>query len=778
MKRILWILNHKTLMKFEVPLLRKLGYEVYIPKKPPFDVSVSVDWESDKLLSIPQKDLDIINSIDFYEDTLTPKEADLINKYFHIAMFIHTPKTIESMVDWFKGVLVLRAYGRMEAEGSYTDVILSFLGLGYMKKIESLGFRFVFGESYRGLSKIECEFFRNHTLYMPIGLPDCKFEDKWTGEKKKMLFICPRIRYSGLFEKTYKKFKEEFKDLPYSIGGVQPIEVQNDPNVLGFLPQKEYDLLYPSHSCLYYDSTEKNHITYPPLEAVKCGLPVIFMGGGLLDELGGKNLPGRCKNVHEAKKKIKKLISGDKILAKNIRNSQIILLEKFKLEYCLPIWEKAMKEIESYCDFLPVPMFGKKRKRLCIMLPEGYTGGVLDYTIRIIEAIKKGSEAAGDMLDIVFAYLDCPVFQEMDYFKPIRKMGVPIRKFQWKRYSYDQVLEIYQLMGIHYHPYPEDYFIPEDGSSNFSDCDHILLTVDRVPGSVLFFQPYGLISHDYIQRILPDLFDDIGFLETPYLHVARNAKAIFTSTDVTKDHTIQYAGVAEKRVHLIPVPFSAPKGDFQYALNNFIDDSYFVWSTNIASHKNHEIALEAISTYYLMGGRLKCVVTGVNTQYFDPEKEIDEDSIFCTKYVLKIRDIVNKNKLLKDNILFLGNLPKFQYRCILKNAKFFFHPGSADNGNGTAFDAAYLGVPTISSDYRAMRFYDSYFPLNMKFFDNTDPDNITSVLLEADKENEEFRSHLPSKETMEKKMVDHPDIYIPLYDQIKTHLAIDGGTGR
>jgi hypothetical protein len=31
-RRILWIVNHKTLMSGEVPLLRSLGFEVFVPK--------------------------------------------------------------------------------------------------------------------------------------------------------------------------------------------------------------------------------------------------------------------------------------------------------------------------------------------------------------------------------------------------------------------------------------------------------------------------------------------------------------------------------------------------------------------------------------------------------------------------------------------------------------------------------------------------------------------------------------------------------------------------
>ncbi|MBQ9709690.1 MAG: glycosyltransferase, partial [Clostridia bacterium] len=65
-----------------------------------------------------------------------------------------------------------------------------------------------------------------------------------------------------------------------------------------------------------------------------------------------------------------------------------------------------------------------------------------------------------------------------------------------------------------------------------------------------------------------------------------------------------------------------------------------------------------------------------------------------------------KNKELNRHIHIMGNMSKEKYHNVLKYAKYFLHPGCADNGNGTAFDAAMLGVPTLSCDDPAMRNMD------------------------------------------------------------------------
>ena len=50
-RRLLWIVNHQTLMAAEVPILRSLGWEVFIPKLVRDDVSyrsagVSSAWDA------------------------------------------------------------------------------------------------------------------------------------------------------------------------------------------------------------------------------------------------------------------------------------------------------------------------------------------------------------------------------------------------------------------------------------------------------------------------------------------------------------------------------------------------------------------------------------------------------------------------------------------------------------------------------------------------------------------------------------------------------------
>lgn len=780
-KRILWILNYETLMQFEVPLLRALGYEVYIPKIPPFDVSVAVDWESDKLLTIPQEDLDVLNQIDFYENRITPEEADIINRHFQVVMFIHSPAAIESMVDYFQGMLVLRAYGQPAAVGSYTDMIISELGLFTMTKIENLGARFVFGEAYKGLSKIECRFFQDHTLYMPIGLFDAKVTDKWTGNKKKALYICPRIKTSGLYEEKYKKFKKDFKGIPYAIGGVQPIAMELDPDVLGYLPKEEYEALYASYCCLFCSDQEKNWLDYPPLEAVRSGMPLVFMAGSMLDKMGGKDLPGRCVSVKAARKMVSRLVNGDKGLADKLRKTQPVLLKKFTLDYCMPQWQKAMEKLEERKEIKQIPLFGRKKKRIGIVLPEGYTGGVLDYSIGLARALKTGIENAGDPVDLIFAHAEHANFERRDYFKPLRDMGIPVRKFSWQGIDAYRAKEILGLKGIggRAAEFPNvPYVIPQDGIAFFSDCDFLLFTADRFAAYPLILQPYGVIAHDYVQRYIPQVMDPS--VEPFILQATRRAKAVFTTTAVTAQRAVQYGGISKDRVHLIPLFFVTSQDAFLSVPQEIgkadavKEKPYFVWNTNPSEHMMHLQALEGLMKYYDAGGSLVCRITGARTEWFSPKfEQLD----LSTPYSKQVRELIASNKNLRKNIKVMGEMPKGSYERVLENAAFFFHPGTADNGNMTAYDAAVRGVPTISNDYQAMRYYEDVLHLNIRFFDVMDEDSVAQALLEAERDKDSMAQNLPSREELFKHSVYCDECANEIYGSIVRESGIWGLEG-
>ena len=126
--------------------------------------------------------------------------------------------------------------------------------------------------------------------------------------------------------------------------------------------------------------------------------------------------------------------------------------------------------------------------------------------------------------------------------------------------------------------------------------------------------------------------------------------------------------------------------------------------------------------------------------------------------------MIEKDEELRSNIYIKGNLPKEHYAKLLQKAKFVFHPGYADNGNGTAIDAACLGVPTICSDYPAMRYIDVYVGINAHFFDPFDEDSICQALLDGEASCVEYAKGIPTRDHLKAFTVE--ETYSEIYEII------------
>ena len=765
-KRILWLYNHSTLIKSEVRILRELGYEVYVPKVIPFDVSVAVDWESDKLLSVPQEALDILNQVDFYGQQIPMEAMDVMNRYFDMAVFGIFIEPLKSLAMYYKGTMIFHPFG-LEDGTSYTQIIELSAGIWLLKRLEEIGNRFWFGQSYENLMEIECDFFKKRTINLPIGMLDTEIVDKWHGSAHKLLFICPRIKISPYYENIYKEFKREFKDIPHSIGGAQPIPVEGDKAILGYLPQKEYEDLYPSHSVMFYHSVNKRHIHYHPFEAVKCGLPLIFMGGGLIDDLGGRSLPGRCETIAEAKKKCRRIIRGDKRYAEKIRASQKVLLEKMSYQYCLDEWKKAMKKIDTEENEVETERFGRKRKKIAFVLPQMYLGGVLDYSLRLIKAFATGQKAANEDTELIFAVPNEMCKKHYAEIRKVEEYGVKIRGFFWESADRKRIERLTQLIGYPLSAYREQYYLLNDGISYFEDCDFLLFLADRVSASVFLMKPYGVILHDYMRRYVPEQLEEK--YEAAIAELVRQSQHNFTTTAVAARDCIQYIGVPKERITLLPLFFEDISGKGRQKEKQ---EKYFIWSTNISPHKNHTVALEALARYYRQGGRLQCYVTGVNTNLFSMGKKSGLAGLADSQkeYVGKIRRLITNNEELVENVHFLGQLDKEKYYDYVKNAEFMIHPGMADNGNGAVVDAAFLGVPAISSDYPAMRNLDEKLQLKLLFFDKTDAEQLKEKLFWAQEHSGEMRKKLP--ENLKKHTVEDEELCREIYRIIRENIFI------
>ena len=318
--RALWMVNHQTLVRSEVPILRELGYEVFTPKVIPDDVrerSGSVTRDYDASLTIMARDLERLNAHDFYREPWDPELTEIINRDFEVAIVLSCGHTtpLHEFLNKYRGPIIVRAFGR-EHPATYT--VFFDEGDPPLREVASaLGERFVFGQVAEPLCEIEAPELARRARTLSLSLPPDTWDraGQWTGGGDRALFVCPAILENGYYRGIYEHIKAQFGQLPHVIFGRQTGEI-DDPAVLGYVSDEELADLFRRSPVFVYPSEEPRHLHYAPVEAMIAGMPVIYRAGTLLDRFTGcAGLPGVCTSSDEMRVKARALLDGDRELA-------------------------------------------------------------------------------------------------------------------------------------------------------------------------------------------------------------------------------------------------------------------------------------------------------------------------------------------------------------------------------------------------------------------------------------------------------------------------------
>jgi glycosyltransferase involved in cell wall biosynthesis len=743
-KRILWLINHQTLMEFEPTLLESLGYEVYIPKLFPQTYenrSAGVTFEFDNHLTLPESVIVTLNDFNFYTTKLTPKIRHIINSHFRVMVVPAIPLMLQQAMEYFEGHIVLRAFGHAK-DYTYGEVFKTALGPGFPEAIERLGPRFHFGTAYRGMELIEQDYLKRRMLYLPLGLPDRFFSqgDVWEGNDWKLLFICPIINESTYYTNIYHRFKDEFKNIPHVIGGWQSHKI-DDPTVIGSVDRKEFDGLLRHLRVMFYHSEEPRHIHFHPLEAIAVGMPVVFMQDGMLGQIDkNKKQPGAAKTVSEAKKKIRRILAGDQELADQIRSAQKDLLIQFTRDYCLAEWQKNFVPLTQEISSLPL----NRSLRIAVMLPAAYKTGTFDAAKRIAKMIHKGSRNAGTPVDVVFSFLRGHYNIKID-FTDLSELGISLRETIWEEVDRATVARIMRMEG---HIIPLDdmkYLLPRDEMRDFLDMDKWLIVSDSLQYPPAPLRHYGVVILDCLSRYFAVYQSPI--VMNGRTGVARGADFILTTTPQTREDVISFHGISPDRVVLAPIEFGMDYKNIVAEKKADLGD-YFAWPTNIAPHKNHLTALEGLIQYYSEGGKLDVIVTGPDVEQLDIN--FSDDEKITLPNIKTFREKIRVHKEMRNHFNVKSHLSKREYYHVLKNACFVWNPALLDNGTFTVVEAAALGVSGISSDYPQMRYIDSYFGLNLEFFDPYSSVSIAEGLHHMENTWKTLKTHVPPPEQIQR----------------------------
>lgn len=676
-KRVLWILNHDTLSKFELPLLRDLGFEIFTPKIVPREIlqaSGSVVFDYDYTLTISQEDLEILNAYNFYENVDMPLYIKkIINDNFDIALVMFDLYAIEKIVLNFKGQIFARAFG-IGSNKTYHDIFENFYHDSFLYKLQQIKERFWFSQCYDNISEIENGIFKEKALYMPLGLPTdfYEVEDQWTGETDKLLFFCTRIKYNSESEKIYNKFRNDFKGFDYLVAGNQPVPV-DDPRVIGFLDRDELNDVYRKCKVMYYHSTLPRHVHYHPLEAMITGMPVIFMEGSLLSVLGGKDQAGCCKDINEARKKVRRILDGDKTLIEMIRQDQKKILHRFSYQYNKDVWEKNFLSIIEKVE----PAISTEPKTLAIFLSDKQSKVHIDAYEEIVKLLAISLKNNNSLNRVTFNVLQNQYEIDTD-FSELMGQNITVKDYSLEPISSEDMEDSLSLMFKHEPLWYTNYVFPQDYAQNFAEADYWLFLNDNIDSPIAPIKPYGL----FIENI-----GDRFYKSTNSIRISNMKKASFilTNSEQTKHDLVKHFGINEMNIHLIPFIFSKPKIKNDIILKG----DYTLVEMDLSKPEVVKNSINDIIDYYRLFKSAEKL--NIHFNHYD-EKQTGS-------FLDEMNRYIQNNALLKDKIFMHVDLGINEYNALYANSKQVIIPHNINDISFKLAKAAFYSKRVIVNDF-------------------------------------------------------------------------------
>lgn len=735
--RVLWLLNDSELRKSDVGELNALGVtEIFTPKSFPVteeNLSDDVDFSLDTMLTITPSDLTLLNDQNWYESP-NPDVWNIVNLNFEIAFTDGSGPQLSALLKSFKGAIVLRATEHSDGK-FYSATIRESIGESGVAKLKALGRRFWFGELFEHQKNYESGYLVRRACFLPRAYSRIASAPDYSRTVQKVLLAIPDLGNSEFAQKTHKKLLNVIKGIPYSIVGHQPVFF-DEPNIIGGTPEVVESCL-AEYQVMFSYSAEYICIADMPLRAMQVGMPVIFMAGGILDTLGGGKLRGRCTSEGEARKKIQKILNGNTRFIAEVVADQDTLLQMFSAVIVQEQWKNSWIRIQTELATLreQTAVRTVKPKRIAIIVPVKYRGGSLRGTKLLAEALYIGSRESGEAAEIIIFHLDDKETYTPDAFDDV-DVNIKQRAYTWRKLDADEARRAMRYSGQEdWEPRSSIYQTPDDGVRQLIDCDLWIVISDRLEAPLLPVKPIIYMIYDYLQRYEPILKHGA---DSVFIDAARTAKKILVTTDFTMRDALQYAGLEQDKVSRVPM--LVPEFWKQTVPKTGSLAPYFVWTTNANQHKNHENALNALRIYYdELDGVLPCFITGVGTG------NLLSSSMPHLKQAI---DLVKRNKVLRTNVKWLGELPDSQYIKVLANASFLWHAGKIDNGTFSVIEAASVGVPSLSSDYPAMHEINQQFSLSLTWMDSRNSTNMAKQLKYMEENHLRIAKLLPTSEKM------------------------------
>lgn len=378
--------------------------------------------------------------------------------------------------------------------------------------------------------------------------------------------------------------------------------------------------------------------------------------------------------------------------------------------------------------------------KIGVFIPIHFPGGTLRLGKNVAKMLHRSlSDCVDTPVKIVFGNPNSGYSIQEELYDLVKE-GIEVVDFQWKKITRSEAYQLCQRMGREADLRMEEYVIPYGVGEDFTDLDYWLFITDRIFDIFIPIKSSGIIATDYIQRYVPEIFDindQRHYQAVPHrlIRNTRNADHAFALSPGTLKDLQVFAGCTDGKLLPLVVDDDFIQAKIGSESISVEKKDQFVWVTNTTQHKNHVNTLNGLIEYYRRGGKLDCVVTGVQTEAFDPKWQRTPIGDSHLPYQRKIRDMIAKSPELSSRVKIRGHISDDKYIEELRQSQFLLHSVIADNGTYSIIEAARLGIPAVSSRYPQQEYICEIFGINPVFFDPLNSSDLANSLLSAETEN-------------------------------------------
>jgi len=329
---ILYLLNHKTLNDFEIPILLNNGYGVLTAKKmdglKTYEHSINNSHTYDKFLKLENSDIIKLNDISWYDNiTISSEIIKILNdnfKFIFVTLLLQ-PLLLNQLLKEYNGYIIYRFFGR-ESISRYKPFFDSY------KLTDKVKFIFSYPEVLTFEQSIDSFFNSQNSFVCRLGLNDnfiTKYRNTYSPVTNNICFIVSYSQINGYYKNIYNSFLENFSDYEYLLMGKQNI---NDKNAYDNPVDEIFYKKIAECKLMYYHSKEERHLHYHPLEGIIIGIPIIFHKESLLSSYLSQSV-GKCEDMADAKCKINKILNNDAAFIDAIIQEQNKIIHTLTINY-------------------------------------------------------------------------------------------------------------------------------------------------------------------------------------------------------------------------------------------------------------------------------------------------------------------------------------------------------------------------------------------------------------------------------------------------------------